>query len=111
MEFFASSHEISDLWPRERVRLTESEATGGRNLERMLNGLIIILANQTIRNGLHGGLKSRKRSWLLTRMGNIVERFQISRSGNASGHQKAACGIVAEAPMKRTAAATQKMWI
>lgn len=42
-------------------------------------------------------------------MENIVEQFQICRSGNAAGHQKAACGIAVEAPMKQTAAATQKM--
>lgn len=50
----------------EEIRLTENEAEikalQGSNLERLLNASLspIVLANQLIRNSLHGGLKPRE---------------------------------------------------
>jgi len=56
----------------------------------------IALANQTIRNSLHGGLKQREKCWLVTTVENIAEQFQAYRSSNRVGHQKTACGIQKE---------------
>lgn len=82
----------------EEIRLTESEAEikapQGSNLERLLMALFspIALANQRIRNSLHGGLKPRQEGWLVTRMENVVEQLQVYRSSKVAGHQKTACG-------------------
>lgn len=53
----------------------------------------IVLANQLIRNSLHGGLKPREQGRLVMRMENIAGQFQAYRSSNVGGHQKAACGV------------------